>query len=51
MGNRDKFINDKFNEDIDDAYCDFLYKEYLKDPDKGELISLEDLSQSLGINI
>jgi len=35
----------------DETYCNFLYKEYLNDPDKEGNTSIEDLSKQLGITL
>lgn len=38
-------------ETSDDAYCLQLYADYLTSKDKGETISLEELAQTLGVDL
>ena len=35
----------------DDAYCIALNEAFLANPDKGELISLQEAAQRLGVNL
>lgn len=39
------------DEAADDAFCDALYERYLKDPDKGDPVPLEDFAKELGIQL
>ena len=38
-------------EAIDDAFCEALYENYQKDPDKGKPVSLEDAAAALGVKL
>ena len=38
-------------EAIDDAFCEALYENYQKDPDKGNPVSLEDAASALGVKL
>ena len=38
-------------EAADDAFCDALYEEYKADPDKGNVVSLEDAAAMLGVSL
>ena len=38
-------------EAIDDAFCEALYENYQKDPDKGNPVSLEDAAAALGVKL
>ncbi len=42
---------DAVSEAADDAFCASLYENYLKDPDRGESISLEDAAAALGVQL
>lgn len=37
------------DEENDDAFCENLYQEYLKDPEKDEAYSLEECKKAWGI--
>lgn len=41
------------DEALDDAFCNRLYEEYLKDPDpeKDESVSIQELAAELGIDL
>lgn len=39
------------SEAADDAFCASLYEDYLKDPDRGEAVSLEEAAASLGVQL
>ena len=37
------------DEDADDAYCEQLYQNYLKDPDRGQTFTEDEVCKQLGI--
>lgn len=37
------------DEDADDAYCEQLYQNYLKDPDRGQTLTEDEVCKQLGI--
>ena len=37
------------DEDADDAYCEQLYQQYLRDPDRGQYSSEDEVCKELGI--
>lgn len=39
------------DEAADDAFCESLYKQYEADPDKGEVISIEEAARQLGVDL
>ncbi len=43
--------SDAVTEATDDAYCQALYDDYKKDPDKGEALSLSDAAKALGVEL
>lgn len=38
------------DESVDDAYCMELYKNYLKDPERGDFVSFEDALKECGVS-
>lgn len=42
---------DAVNEAADDAFCASLYEDYLRDPDRGEAVSLEEAAAALGVQL
>lgn len=39
------------DEDEDDKFCEELYRKYLADPDKGELVPFEEVAKDCGVDI
>lgn len=39
------------DEEADEAFCENMYREYLKDPDKGDPMPIEDFANQLGITL
>ena len=37
--------------DEDDRFCEELYRKYLADPDKGELVPFEEVAKDCGVDI
>ena len=48
MGDQEKIVQ-LLDEDADDAYCELLYQSYLKDPDRGQFYTEDEVYRELGI--
>lgn len=38
------------DEEADDAFCENMYQEYLADPDRGDVVPLDDFVKELGVS-
>ena len=39
------------DEDADDAFCMEMYQDYLRDPERGDLVSFEDALKECGVSV
>ena len=39
------------DEDADDAFCMEMYQDYLRDPERGDLVSLEEALKECGVSV